>query len=253
MECAKCGHLNQSHSNFCEVCGASLRLGEAEIKSKKDFISVKILLLFYLPSVLGLSILRIHELIATPEALFIVDLVLSGYFLLFFLVDIRSNWSVLKFPSFRWKVLLLGLGATIAFAFFVFYSIDWMNEALLNDYYDSEYPFFHNTEFPFLFMILSNCVQPAIFEELAFRGFVQGRLMKIMDSKKSVFLVSAFLFALLHLSILSMYWLIPLAIAYAWLRDRYNTIWYGVIFHFTHNLTVSVLLIHANNEWSSWF
>ena len=83
--------------------------------------------------------------------------------------------------------------------------------------------------------ILLICVQPAIFEELAFRGVVQGSLQAVIGPWQAVF-ASAVMFAILHLSIPSIPHLVIMGFVLAWLRLRSGSLYPGMIVHFLHNL-----------------
>jgi len=83
-------------------------------------------------------------------------------------------------------------------------------------------------------------LQPAIFEELAFRGVMQEGLNKITDSRQAIF-ISAFLFTLLHMSFISFFWLMPFALWLGYIRMKEKTIWYGMIIHFCFNTTACFL------------
>ena len=65
---------------------------------------------------------------------------------------------------------------------------------------------------------------PAIFEELGFRGFLLSNLLKITEVDQAVY-VSAFLFAIIHLSFISLFWLIPFALFLGFTRIKEQTIW----------------------------
>jgi membrane protease YdiL (CAAX protease family) len=88
--------------------------------------------------------------------------------------------------------------------------------------------------------VIMTCVSPAIFEEIAFRGFMFENLQALASSKEAVY-ISAILFGIMHLSFISLLWLIPLGIIFAMLRVKYNTLWYGIIGHFIYNFTITVL------------
>ena len=90
-----------------------------------------------------------------------------------------------------------------------------------------------------LVALLSIAVAPAITEELAFRGLLFGKLVKLTSARSSI-IVSGFLFALVHFSFLSFFWLIPAGIFFGWMRQREGVIWYGVACHFAHNATVTI-------------
>ncbi|HYF70621.1 MAG TPA: CPBP family intramembrane glutamic endopeptidase [Ohtaekwangia sp.] len=85
-----------------------------------------------------------------------------------------------------------------------------------------------------------SCILPAVFEEVAFRGFMFTNLQAVTNTK-SVIYITAFLFGVIHLSFISLLWLIPIGIVFAVLRARYNTLWYGVVGHFTYNFTITLI------------
>lgn len=86
-------------------------------------------------------------------------------------------------------------------------------------------------------MVLVICVQPAIFEELAFRGVIFGALSRVLGGSEAL-LVSALMFAILHLSVPSIPHLFLLGLILGWLRLRTGSIFPCVLLHFSHNLLV---------------
>lgn len=103
------------------------------------------------------------------------------------------------------------------------------------DTYESE-----DTAAPLLWAIIFTCVFPAVFEEVAFRGFILNGIANLTSREAAVY-VSSFLFGIMHFSILSLFWLVPLGVAFAWLRIRYKTLWYGIIAHFFYNLFITLI------------
>jgi uncharacterized protein len=85
--------------------------------------------------------------------------------------------------------------------------------------------------------ILMICVQPAIIEELAFRGLILGSLRRVLSDWEAIG-VSATLFAIIHLSILSSPHLFLLGLVLGYLRIRTRSLYPGMLLHFTHNLLV---------------
>jgi membrane protease YdiL (CAAX protease family) len=83
--------------------------------------------------------------------------------------------------------------------------------------------------------ILVVAVQPAVFEELAFRGVVFSALRRVLESGEAV-LVSALMFMILHLSVLSFPHLLLIGVVLGWLRVRTGSLLPGMFLHFTHNL-----------------
>ncbi len=83
-------------------------------------------------------------------------------------------------------------------------------------------------------IILMVCVQPAIIEELAFRGIVYRALERALPVRETI-LISAFLFAMLHLSLIAMPHLMLLGIFFGYLRYKTGSIYPVMIAHFLHN------------------
>lgn len=96
---------------------------------------------------------------------------------------------------------------------------------------------FEESAHPAFWAILLVCVQPAIFEELAFRGVIQSCLTKILTNFEAI-LVSGFMFAILHLTLVSFPHLAILGIILGWLRAKTGSLLPGILLHFLHNLFV---------------
>jgi uncharacterized protein len=96
-----------------------------------------------------------------------------------------------------------------------------------------------NDGYGFGWAVLVVCVQPAIFEEIAFRGIIQGSLGQVLGEREAL-IVSALMFGILHLSIPSLPHLLALGLVLGWLRLRTKSLVPGMILHFTHNFLVIV-------------
>ena len=142
-------------------------------------------------------------------------------------------WPILRWDSFSvQKVLLYGLMG-IAAAVVVYYSVKWLNRNIFDKdvfYYNVFRPY----SYPRMGMLALIALYPAIVEELAFRGILQEGLLKCIVPEQVVY-VSAFLFAIIHMSLISFFWLLPFAILLGKIRMKEGTIWYGVVIHFLFN------------------
>ncbi len=85
--------------------------------------------------------------------------------------------------------------------------------------------------------ILLICIQPAIVEELAFRGLILPSLAETMSVNAAI-VCSACLFMILHLSIPSMPFLLLLGAVLGYLRVKSGSIYPPILLHFCHNLLV---------------
>lgn len=77
-------------------------------------------------------------------------------------------------------------------------------------------------------------VQPAVFEELAFRGVVLDGLRGSLSTREAV-IVSAVLFTILHLQFFGVVHLLAIGLVLGWLRVRTGSLLPGMVVHFGHN------------------
>ncbi|MCU0386366.1 MAG: CPBP family intramembrane metalloprotease [Flavihumibacter sp.] len=146
---------------------------------------------------------------------------------------------LLKWNNFTWWRLLLLVVMAIGAALVVNFGVKWINEKIFERelyYYSS----FRHLPYPKTAMFLLIALVPAFSEELAYRGIIQSGLLKIMHSRQAVVL-TALLFAIIHMSLISFVWLLPFALFLGWLRQRMNTLWYGVVIHFCFNATTCLM------------
>ena len=166
--------------------------------------------------------------------------------LLFVVITIAGAaimWNDIK-PFLQWKKFnILKLAGyillSVSLAIIVNIIIDWLNKSMfgVEVYY---YQAFEHLKYAKLITILMIAVQPALFEELAFRGVIQSGLSKIIEPQQAIYL-TAFLFAIIHMSFISLFWLIPFAILLSYVRNKENTLWYGILMHFFFNATACFL------------
>lgn len=91
-----------------------------------------------------------------------------------------------------------------------------------------------------LWPLLMVAVLPPLSEEVACRGILYGGLRRSLSAGEAMFL-SSFAFAMLHLSVMSLFTHLPLGAYFCWLRQRSGSIWPGVFAHACHNLGVCLL------------
>jgi hypothetical protein len=89
-------------------------------------------------------------------------------------------------------------------------------------------------------VVLAVCVMPAIWEELAFRGIVQGELAKAVRGGEAV-VMTAVLFSVIHVSVFSAPYLLALGLFLGLLRERSGSLVPGMAVHFAHNLAVMLI------------
>jgi uncharacterized protein len=149
---------------------------------------------------------------------------------------------LLVWNRFSWWRLASVITVAVISAIVVNYGVKWINRSVFDRdlYY---YASFRELPFPKISMFLLIALFPAFSEELAYRGVIQAGLLKIMHGRQAV-VMTALLFAIIHMSIISFVWLLPFALFLGWLRQRTQTIWYGIIVHFFFNATTCYLELH---------
>ena len=236
--CGFCKEEQHTNFRFCSNCGKRNRKKIIEEQIKESFfnknltlISVYVLFSVSLLLIAGLTDDTLENLIIWTLSFAVIDIAFAVFQPgVLSLMDLKK---VELFPLISIILICLGSGVSVS------YSIDQLNIFLFDETI-SNYFYFVHLENPLPFAILLIAVCPAIFEELAFRGFVYNNLQVISGEKAAVW-GSTFLFALVHFSLLSMFWLIPFGLLLAHFRKRYNSILYGIVGHFTHNATTMVI------------
>lgn len=218
---------------FCGHCGSTLA---GHVKPVSDvFYVLTPSLAFYFITLALLAAYKLTELFpVTFESHLVVSVLDVVIVIIFWILARKEVRPLLSFRGFRVSIAGLTILCALGGCLIVSVVADYINVSLFDSTYSDGW-IFADTASPLLFSILLTCVQPAIFEEVAFRGFLFSNIQKISTPSGAAY-ITAFIFGIIHLSVISMLWLVPLGLAFAFLRLKYNTLWYGVIGHFTYNL-----------------
>jgi membrane protease YdiL (CAAX protease family) len=81
------------------------------------------------------------------------------------------------------------------------------------------------------------CIWPAISEEIGFRGLLQHWLQTAIKPERAI-LLTAFLFATMHFSIVSFPYLFGLGALLGWTKWKTGSLYPSMLIHFLHNLVV---------------
>ena len=241
LRCYSCGNIQRSGFRFCSACGAlSEKAANKKIERDEFFVknlkslSIYVLLIIVLLIASSFTEGGLNDLILWTVVFAIIDLVFS-------FVNIEV-WKLWKFDMKHWWLLplLVLLGGSTAVLVNVFLG---GLQFLLEDVEILEYTEVYLSAHPVIYGAIFIAAFPAIFEELAFRGFVFQNIKSISNTNSAIY-GSAFIFALVHFSLYSLIWIFPFGILLGYLRRYYNSLLPGVILHFTHNLVI--LLIDYN-------
>lgn len=102
---------------------------------------------------------------------------------------------------------------------------------------------FHDAGYGLAITVLCTCVQPAIVEEIAFRGIIQTRLVRVVTRTEAL-LITAFAFGIIHMSWVSLPYLAAFGLFLGWLRQRSGSLVPSMVVHGVHNLVVLALGSH---------
>jgi membrane protease YdiL (CAAX protease family) len=243
--CDECNHPVKEMHRYCANCGEYLA-GQATTINVFNNLSLRQVFVFYFVYLFVCLMVKYSSWFSDYDQLFWVELALAVITLRFVWLNRKSIFPIMRFNNFRWYVLVGVVAIAAVGSAVVNVSIREVNITLFNSdvsYYSAYKLYF----FPTALMIYSIAIMPAIFEELAFRGVMFNYCATFLD-ERLVVAVTAFLFAIMHLSLLSLVWLIPFGFFIGHLRRRYNTLWYGIIFHFVFNFTACLIDLYRGGE-----
>lgn len=153
--------------------------------------------------------------------------------------------SILRFHKIKfWEIVLLPILTLCLYPLFSVVALIWVwLVSFIGTPFPQNIPAASNiTEL--IFSIIAVCVMPALFEEFLFRGVIL-RGTERMGFLKMV-LYTSLLFGILHMTVSAIFPIFVLSIFICYIVVRSNSIWAGVIVHFTFNL-VGIVINYLNN------
>ena len=236
FSCAKCDYESNSDFKFCPACGTKRIALILEKNPFKQRGLISLLSYFFL-TVLILLLYSVSEdyLVGFFEDMVIFSALFAVIDIVFAFINGRESF-LFSTKNVKIKPLVLMTVGLVVFGFLVDFFADFLNRSIFEG---SPFDGFVDV-YPLITVIGFQCLHPAIFEELAYRGFVINNIRSLSNDKTAI-IVSGFLFGLTHLAFVSLIWLVPIGMLFGYLRIRYNTLWYGVIGHFIYNLTVTLI------------
>lgn len=233
--CVRCHEAIPADATVCAHCGAHQYDQGEEMDDDEARKWVRVLAFFYGTDLVVCTIVNFMEYFRGLEWLFITEAVLGVLTLLFITFLWKDISPLLQWKSFSIIKALKYCLMAFVFAVLVNVVIKWLNKSIFNQsiyYYQS----FRRLPYPKLGMIALVALLPAVFEEMGYRGIILHSLFKLADKRQAI-LVGAFMFAVIHMSFISFFWLLPFAVWLGNIRWKEKTIWYGVLIHFCFNIT----------------
>lgn len=233
-ECIQCAVLIDEGGKYCNSCGTR-QAPVSPHTSVSHWGLLQQAAVFFFASLLICCASKFIDDLQSFTWLLIFEVLVAALAIAFFAIDWKDNKRLLRWSTFSISKLCLYCGIAMLGAFLVHYAVGWLNITLYSRE-EELYSEFKGSYYANLLLIFFMAVTPALFEELAFRGYLLQVLLKVSDKGQAI-LISGFLFAVIHLSFISLFWLIPFALFIGHLRVKENTLWYGIFFHFCFNLT----------------
>lgn len=85
------------------------------------------------------------------------------------------------------------------------------------------------------YLILSIVVQPAIIEELAFRGIIFNGVRTVLSDRETI-VVTALMFMVLHIAAMAVFpFLFLMGLVLGWMRLKTGSLWPCILLHAAHN------------------
>ena len=238
--CANCNKPIDSSSRFCRYCGTALS-PITENSTEEKWSAIKQSGLFFLICAISCCVFSFVPYFDTINWSIAFYSLLAAVAIIFFTLNWSSLKHLLAWSNFSLIKLIASCVLSIIGSVTVSFVVGWINHSLYHkdvSYYAFYLPHQHSIELAIFF----TAIVPALSEELGYRGFLLGKLLKVTDTKQAIF-ISSFVFAIMHRAIISLFWLIPFALIIARIRIKEKTLWYGICIHFCFNLTATLLEI----------
>jgi CAAX protease family protein len=239
--CKKCGAVISNENNYCEQCREYSPLPEKVITPFEHPVLLPVII-FYFLDLTACLVVKSYTYFDDYKHRVWIEIIMAVTTIIFGILNRKELFRLYSFRNFKWRRLMLIIPFAIAVSFLVSFLIHRLNIAFFGK--DGLYFYGYDTlRHPVIIMLVSMALYPAVFEEMAFRGFLFNHLEKLF-SPRAVIIITSVMFAILHLSFIALFWLLPLALLLGYLRFRYHTLWYGMILHCVFNLTACVIELH---------
>jgi uncharacterized protein len=237
--CPECNNPIRINAKFCHKCGKKFK--RQHLSTGADFnTNLTLVFGYYFSSLAFIVFLKVSDFQTGVITALISDIIFACITLGFVFHNFKEIKPLFSFKNISLKIILMLVGAELIFAFGVNSLTGFINESILNVEDPRYYYLYLDSSSPLLFTLISVAVMPGVFEELGFRGVVFNHLSKI-TGPQSVIIVSSALFAVIHLSVISLIWILPLGLLFAYFRNKYNTLWYGIIGHTLYNAFIVLI------------
>src|SRR5262245_3757920 len=253
--CPACGVELREGANFCPACGEPLREGLARaprrLSARQILYDVRATttpvrktLTFYLLWVAAgvISGIAAYAGAITVHIMMAIDTLTTSLTFGWAAAFRREVFRLYAVPRRAGVWLGIPVLAAWPIAAAVSLFVGWLNGLIGFEF--SYTKLFLDHGFGWTWIILMICLQPALVEELAFRGVLQTTLGDAMKPGEAI-AVSAIAFAIMHFNLAVFVPFTLFGMYLGWLRHRSLSLWPGMLAHFVHNLLI-MLDEHVN-------
>ncbi len=240
--CAMCGAAWQLDWLSCAICAARTSAAPEQYQRRKAGRSIGSAIGLYFSFLVGIipcGVISTFAIEDNNQAEIIGDFASDIFGTLLVLVWVVASWKNVRsalstVAPLKWciaAVLVGGLTFVLATAAIAgLHYISGIREIHYSDHFIS-------AGYGWGIIVLLIAIQPAIIEELAFRGVIFGALRYALDDRE-VILVSSLMFMVIHLSVPSFPHLLIIGLALGYLRSKTGSLYPCMLLHFTHNALV---------------
>jgi len=246
--CDACDSEVKGFHRFCHNCGEYLGSDATRI-SLFNHSQLQSAFKFFIIYLFVCLVVHFTNWFDAYDRLFWVEIFLGSVTLFYVWINFNEIKPVLRFRNFSFVRLTGCISLAAIISVFVNIIVTKLNISFFGTD-ASYYGRYSIYTMPAMIMIYSIAVNPAIFEELAFRGVIYNYLNSFLN-ERLVVIVTGFTFAIMHLNFISLFWLVPFGILVGAMRKRFGTIWYGVIFHFIFNFIAVLFDLYKQGQ--LWF
>lgn len=178
--CNRCAAVIQLSDKFCGSCGE--RLEQSSPEPRVDiFELIRPSLLYYFITLVLMLVYKTTDIFPDGfEGMVWITVLDISIVIIFWIQNHDQLSSLFSLSGIKASIAFMTALTAIAGAFLVTLLANWINVAISSDVFYDTY-LFQDTAYPLLISILFICVQPALFEEVAFRGFLYNNLQKSFD------------------------------------------------------------------------
>ncbi|TXH24623.1 MAG: hypothetical protein E6Q96_10105, partial [Cyclobacteriaceae bacterium] len=187
IPCPHCAEAIDRADVFCGSCGKEI-ISSEDTNSEEVFSRLAPTLLYYFITLILLTIYKFTEVFPQGfDGLLIVSALDIIIVFVFWLNNHVEVGLLFRLRGLRLRVMMLTVAGAIIGSAVVSVIADFINHSIQDDvFYSTSY--FAETSYPLLFATLLIAVQPAIFEEVAFRGFLFNNLKEIAGTNSAVYI-----------------------------------------------------------------